>query len=333
MCSTEMDMEGRRYEKEQLLYLLHPIRPLRKNVKMSPHPPFLQKGDTIAILSTARKIEQHEIDAAVEKLQEWGLFVESGRNLFNEDRQFAGTVDERLQDLQWALDTPHVKAILCARGGYGTVQLIDRVDFRNFRENPKWIIGYSDVTVLHSHINRHLGIPTIHASMAVNFAKDRPEALDSLYQALFQGLTSYSFSGDPDFDRAGKARGHLIGGNLSILYSLTGTDSMFDPRGKILFVEDLDEYLYHVDRMMQNLRKSGVLGSIEGLLVGGLTDMNDNQVPYGRTAKEIVAENMEGYDIPVAYEFPAGHLREQQALYFGVPVELEVGEQDQLEFL
>jgi muramoyltetrapeptide carboxypeptidase len=207
------------------------------------------------------------------------------------------------------------------------------LDFSEFCRNPKWIVGYSDVTVLHSHINRHYGVPTCHGSMAVNFERDTPEALASLKKALFEGLDAYSFEGKPSIDRPGTARGELIGGNLSILYSLTGTDSFFDPEGKILFIEDLDEYLYHIDRMMQNLRKSGILDRIRGLLVGGLTDMNDNKVPYGKSAETIVAETMEAYDIPVAFGFPAGHMPEQRALYFGVPVELEVGKNNELRFL
>lgn len=296
-------------------------------------PAYLQKGERIAIISTARKVSREEIAPAVKKLEEWGLKVIEGKHLYGEDRQFAGTVEERQQDLQWALDDPEIRAILCARGGYGTVQLIDQLDFKNFQKDPKWIIGYSDATVLHSHINRHFGIATLHASMAINFDRDTPEALDSLRRALFEGIESYSFHGDPSFDKPGKAKGVLIGGNLSILYSLTGTDSIFDPKGKILFIEDLDEYLYHIDRMMQNLRKSGILDGIEGLIVGGLTDMNDNEIPYGRTAKEIVAEIMKDHPIPVAYELPAGHLPEQQALYFGVPVELSVGPENRLTFL
>ncbi len=295
-------------------------------------PPFLQKGDRIAVISTARKVSREEIAPAVQELQRWGAEVVEGENLYAADRQFAGTVEDRRSDLQWALDDPQIRAILCARGGYGTVQLIDRIDFSCFREDPKWIIGYSDVTVLHSHINRYFGIPTLHASMAIDLRKDHPEAIGSLYRALFQGVENYAFSGHPSLDKPGKARGELIGGNLSIIYSLTGTNSIFEPEGKILFIEDLDEYLYHVDRMMQNLRKCGILDRIEGLLVGGLTDMNDNQIPYGRTAIEIVAENMEGRDIPVAYDFPAGHVPEQRALPLGVPVELKVGDRNELRF-
>lgn len=294
--------------------------------------PYLKKGDRVAIISTARKVSREEIAAAVHELEEWGLEVQEGDHLYAEDRQFAGTAEERRKDLQWALDDTEIRAVLLARGGYGTVQLIDRIDFSTFQKHPKWIIGYSDVTVLHSHIHDHYGIPTLHASMAVNFDRDTEEALASLHQALFEGMEAYSFYGDPRLDNPGTTTGKLIGGNLSILYSLTGTDSIFDPEGKVLFIEDLDEYLYHLDRMMQNLRKSGVLEQINGLLVGGLTDMNDNKVPYGRTAREIVAEVMECYDIPVAYGFPAGHLKEQRALCFGVPVRLKVGELNELSF-
>lgn len=296
-------------------------------------PPYLEKGDTVAIVSTARKVSPEEMKAGIGILESWGLEVHTGEHLYHTDRQFAGTVEERSSDLQETLDDPDIKAIFCARGGYGTVQLIDRIDFSHFVQNPKWIVGYSDVTVLHSHINRHFGTPTLHASMPVHFDRDTPEALDALHQALFKGIGSYGFDGDPEFDRAGSCQGELIGGNLSIIYSLTGTDSLFDPRGKLLFIEDLDEYLYHVDRMTQNLRKSGILGSINGLIVGGMSEMNDNEVPYGKSAKEIIAETMESFEIPVAFDFPAGHIPENRPLYFGVPAELEVGKSDRLSFL
>ncbi|MFB6258043.1 MAG: LD-carboxypeptidase [Flavobacteriales bacterium] len=296
-------------------------------------PPLLRTGDRVALISTARKVTREEVAPAIQVLEGWGLKVQEGKHLFSEDRQFAGTVEERQEDLQWALDDPKVRAVLCARGGYGTVQILDGLKFDTFIQDPKWIIGYSDVTVLHAHIHRHFEVPTLHASMAANFEKDRPEALDSLHRALFKELDNYGFQGKAEFDRQGKAQGTLIGGNLSVLYSLTGTDSIFDPGGKILFIEDLDEYLYHVDRMMQNLRKSGILSNIEGLLVGGLTEMNDNKVPYGKSATEIVADAVKDLDIPVAYGFPAGHLPEQRALYFGVPVELRVGERNELRFL
>lgn len=290
-------------------------------------PPHLQKGDRVAIVSTARKVSPEEMAPAIKKLQHWGLEPVEGVHLYREDRQFAGTVEERRQDLQWALDDPSIRGVLCARGGYGTVQLIDRIDFASFRAAPKWIIGYSDVTVLHSHINRHFGIATIHGPMAIDLGKDSPEALEALWNALFLGLDGYCFQGKPSLDSPGRAKGALIGGNLSILYSLTGTDSMFDAAGKVLFIEDLDEYLYHIDRMMQNLRKSAVLDRIEGLLVGGLTQMNDNQVPYGKTAETIVAETMSDHGVPVGFGFPAGHMPQQRALYFGVEVELDVGDQ------
>lgn len=287
-------------------------------------PPFLRPGDRVSILSTARKVSKEEMGPAVRILQEWGLVVQEAPHLYSEDHQFAGSVEERLKDLQEALDDPGIKAIFCARGGYGTVQLIDRVDFRTFEKQPKWIIGFSDITVLHCHIQRHYGVPTLHAPMPVNFKDLDEHALNTLHKALFSGMDSVEFEGKEEFDRPGTAEGILIGGNLSILYSLTGTDSIFEPQGKILFIEDLDEYLYHVDRMMQNLRKAGILDRINGLLVGGLSDMNDNRIPYGKNAEEIVRENMEEYDIPVAFGFPAGHIKMNLPLYFGVQAKLRV---------
>ncbi len=286
-------------------------------------PPNLNAGNTIRIISTARKITQAEVAPAVEILEGWGFRVEFGQHLFAEHHQFAGTVEQRAKDLQAALDDPSVHAILCARGGYGTVQVIDRIDFSRFRHNPKWIAGYSDVTVLHTHIHQVLGIETLHATMAVNFAKNTPEALDSLHKALKGEQLDYSFPGTSR-NHPGETEGELIGGNLSILYSLTGTASFPDTAGKVLFLEDLDEYLYHIDRMMMNLKRAGMLSDLAGLVCGGLTDMNDNATPYGYSAEASVERVLGDVPYPVCYDAPFGHLPDNRTLIMGRKTKLKV---------
>ncbi|MFZ4740663.1 MAG: S66 peptidase family protein, partial [Bacteroidales bacterium] len=265
-------------------------------------PPSLKTGDKIAIISTARKISQEELKPAIEMFRKWGFDAVYGRNLFRENHQFAGSDQERTEDLQWALDDENIKAVICARGGYGTVRIIDNIDFSKFQLNPKWVIGYSDVTVLHSHIQKQLGIETIHATMPVNFPKDgsENETLTSLKNALHNNNIQYTINSHP-LNRIGNAEGVLVGGNLSILYSLIGTASDIDTDGKILFIEDLDEYLYHIDRMMMNLKRNGKLANLTGLIVGGMTEMKDNTVPYGKTAEEIISATVSEYSYPVCY--------------------------------
>jgi muramoyltetrapeptide carboxypeptidase len=286
-------------------------------------PPSLKKGDKIAIISTARKISKIELEPAVSIIKSWGLESVFGKNLFNENHQFSGTTEERVADLQHVLDDPAIKAIFCARGGYGTVQVIDQIDFSNFKKNPKWIIGYSDVTVLHNHINTNFNIQTLHASMPINFATNTKEALESLKETLFGALPIYTCDVD-ELNRFGEVMGELVGGNLSIIYSLTGTPSQINTKGKILFLEDLDEYLYHIDRMMMNLKRAGLLKELKGLIVGGMSDMNDNTVPYGKSAKQIIFDAVKEYNYPVCFEFPAGHINDNRAIMMGARINLLV---------
>lgn len=288
-------------------------------------PSNLQKGDKIAIISTARKISKEELQPAVEELNSWGLEVVFGENLFQEYNQFSGTDAQRAADLQWALDDDEIKAVLCARGGYGTVKIIDQIDFSKFVNDPKWVIGYSDVTVLHNHINQNYGIQTLHATMPINFGTNTKEALESLKETLF-GANPVYYTEPHELNIVGETEGELVGGNLSILYSLTGTKSQLDSMRKILFLEDLDEYLYHVDRMMMNLDRAGILKGLKGLVIGGMTDMNDNAIPYGKTAIEIISETVAKYNYPVCFNFPAGHLDDNRSLIMGAKVKLQVSE-------
>lgn len=289
-------------------------------------PQSLSKGDKVALISTARKISLSELEPAIATIKLWGLEPVFGKNLFNANHQFAGTIEERIADLQEALDHTEIKAVLCVRGGYGTVQLIDSIDFSSFKKNPKWIIGYSDVTVLHNHINKNIGIQTLHATMPINYTTNTKEALESLKEVLFGALPIYTVE-HHELNRNGEAIGELVGGNLSIIYSLTGTSSQLDTKGKVLFLEDLDEYLYHIDRMMMNLKRAGMLTDLKGLIVGGMSEMKDNTVPFGKTAQEIIFDAAKEYQYPVCFDFPAGHINDNRTLIMGSEVDLLVGKE------
>lgn len=278
-------------------------------------PPALKKGDKIGIVAPAGKINKESILPALNKLHEWGLEIELGKHIFNENFQFAGTDDDRAADLQKMLDDKSIKLIISARGGYGMLRIIDKLDFKIFSKHPKWIVGYSDITVLHAHIHRNYGIETVHAIMANIFDKNE-EAVDTLRKALFNEPLSYRVESHL-LNRKGKAEGEVIGGNLSLLYALSASRSDIDTKGKLLFIEDLNEYLYHIDRMMMNLKRAGKLKGLAGLVVGGMTDMKDNPNPFGKTAEEIIFEAVSEYNYPVCFNFPAGHIEKNLALVFG----------------
>jgi muramoyltetrapeptide carboxypeptidase len=283
-------------------------------------PKYLQKGDAVAIIATARKISLAEIQPAIELLISWGMKPIIGNTIGLEDNQFAGSENERVVDLQSFLDDKSIKAIWCARGGYGTVQLIDKLDFTEFEKNPKWIIGYSDITVLHSHIH-NLGIETLHATMPINVSTNTEKSLQSLKNVLFENQISYDFSANK-LNKKGIVKGQLMGGNLSVLYSLLGSKSSINTHKKILFLEDLDEYLYHIDRMLQNLKRNGYFENLAGLIIGGMTKMNDNEIPFGKTAEEIILEIVKPFDFPVVFNVPFGHLDDNRALILGREIEL-----------
>ena len=287
-------------------------------------PEKLVVGDKIGIISTARKITIEELKPPIKTLESWGLKVVLGANLFQEDDQFSGTVDQRTNDLQIMIDDNSIKAILCARGGYGTVQIIDAINFTNLKKNSKWIVGYSDATVLHSHLN-NLGMASLHATMPINFEGNTNESLWSLKNALFGNLNNVECKAHP-LNKFGKIEGDVVGGNLSILYSLLGSSSDIDTIGKILFIEDLDEYLYHIDRMMMNLKRNGIFGNLKGLIIGGMSDMNDNSIPFGKTAEQIILDYTKGYDFPICFGFPAGHLADNRCVRLGINSILEISE-------
>ena len=270
-----------------------------------------------------------EINPAISILKEWGLKPVIGKTIGLIDNQFAGNDLDRIQDLQSMLDDPDIKAIICARGGYGTVRIIDELDFNNFINHPKWICGFSDITVLHSHINMNFNIATIHSPMCFNFPK--AIELNTLKKALFGDELNYYIPSNK-LNIKGNAMGELIGGNLSILYCLVGSKSDISTKGKILFIEDLDEYLYHIDRMMMNLKRTGKLSNLKGLIVGGMTDIKDNTVPFGKTAEEIILDTVKVYNYPVCFGFPAGHVENNSALIMGGMASLEVNDDVKLIF-
>lgn len=287
-------------------------------------PPYLKPGDKIAIVAPARKVSPSEMDMAISTFRSWGLQVVIGPHLFGANNQYSGTDEERTSDLQMILDDIEIKAIICARGGYGTVRIIDQLNFSTFEQHPKWIVGYSDITVLHSHIQTQFGIETLHATMPINFPDEGTEAAtESLRQALFGDTLEYNIGSHP-LNKAGNVSGELTGGNISILYSLTGSPSDIQTEDKILFIEDLDEYLYHIDRMMMNLKRSGKLSGVKGLVVGGLSKMNDNSVPFGKQAEEIVSDYALEAGIPVCFNFPAGHITDNRALIMGREAQLDI---------
>ena len=291
----------------------------------------LNPGDAVAVAATARKVTARTIKPAVESLKSWGLRVIVPEGLYASENQFAGSDSHRAAVMQSLLDDPTIKAVFCARGGYGTVRILDKLDFTGFIKCPKWIVGYSDVTALHSHVSRLCGVPTMHATMPINVPADSAEvdypSLSSLRRVLFgQGFSYEAKNGDESVkNRPGECCAPIVGGNLSVIYSLLGSSSEVDAQGKILLIEDLDEMLYHIDRMMMALKRAGKLEGLKGLIVGAMTKMRDNRIRFGRTAEEIVRDVVADYDYPVAYHFPFGHIgTENLALPLGVPCVLKV---------
>ena len=287
---------------------------------------FLRKGDRVALAAPARAVSEAEMAPAIAMLERWGLQVIVPEGLYEHDGQLAGSDSHRAALMQRLLDDDAVKAIFCCRGGYGTVRIVDRLDFSHFAQRPKWIVGYSDITVLHSHIHSLFGLPTLHATMPINMHGEETPATRTMHDFLFgmNGGTADHEWAPTALNRKGTARAEVVGGNLSILYSLLGSRSQVDTRGKILLIEDLDEYLYHIDRMMQALKRAGMLEGLGALMVGGLSDMHDNSIPFGRTAEQIVREAVEEYHYPVVFGSPFGHLGDNNlALPLGIKCTLE----------
>ena len=299
-------------------------------------PPYLQKGDTIGLVCPAGLMPVEKVSECIRVINEdWGFTTKVGTTIGRQYHYFSGTDEERLEDFQHMLDDENVKAILCARGGYGLSRIIDKINFTNFKKNPKWIIGFSDVTILHSHIYRNYSVSTLHAPMANAFNEDaRPddsvgrgfknEFVQSLRHALEGKKIKYKCKPHA-FNKKGEGIGELVGGNLSLLAHLVGTDSDIKTKGRILFIEDVGEYLYNIDRMMSQLKRSGKLDKLAGLIVGGFTDMKDTERPFGQTVDEIIRDAVAEYDYPVCFDFPVSHEKENYALKIGVGYKLKVG--------
>lgn len=291
-------------------------------------PPFLKQGDTIGIVCPAGYMAIERVQDCIRMLNSWGFQVKLGNTVGGESTNyFSGSDEERLADFQEMLDDDTVQAVLCGRGGYGVTRIIDKINFRKFRKQPKWIIGFSDITVLHAHVMGKYEIQTLHAPMAGAFNEADPADvyLRSLKHAL-EGKSGRYSTNSHIYNRDGAATGRLVGGNLTLLAHLCGTDSDIRTRNKILFLEDVGEYVYNVDRMMYQLSRSGKLKNLAGLIVGGFTDMKDTERPFGQDAEEVIRDIVAGYDYPVCFEFPVSHEKPNFALKVGARYHLEVGD-------
>jgi len=296
-------------------------------------PDFLLPGDLVAIIATARFVSYEDLDLAKTYLKNWGFRVVFGQSIGAKFHQLAGSDTARAQDLQWALDHPEVKAIWCARGGYGTIRILDEVNFEGFTKYPKWIIGYSDVTALHARI-QHLGWASLHGQMPLALGEKSQATSETIKQALtgehytiewpLMANASISHANQNAMMRTGRVTAPVVGGNLSLIYSLQGSADALDARGKILFIEDLDEYLYHIDRMMYSLKRSGMLKGLAGLIVGGMTDMKDHEIPFGYDTCQIIWAAVAQESYPVVFDAPIGHLKDNRALPLGLPCSLTV---------
>ena len=294
-------------------------------------PPYLKKGDTIGITCPAGFMAKEKAQTCIDTLQLWGYQVMVGKTLgSNSTNYFSGTDEERRDELQAMLDDASINAILCGRGGYGAGRIIDQLNFKKFKKNPKWIIGFSDVTVLHCHIYTNLKIASLHAPMAAAFNEGENEFIQSLQIALTGKKASYKCAAHP-FNKNGKANGELVGGNLSLLAHLTGTASDINTKNKILFIEDIGEQVYNIDRMLYQLKRSGKLEKLSGLIIGGFTDIKDTDRPFGKTVYEVIQEIVAGYNYPVCYNFPVSHGKENYALKVGIKYKIEIsGKQTKL---
>ncbi|GHU60601.1 peptidase U61 [Bacteroidia bacterium] len=289
-------------------------------------PNFLQKADKVALVSPAGRVTPDQVEYAIEVLKSWDLEPVEGQYLFHHQGCFAGSDAQRLSDFQWAMDDQEIKAIFCSRGGYGSMRIVEELDYSTFQGNPKWVVGFSDITVFHAKMTS-LGIESLHAPVLKNYPTLAPQALAQLKDFLFGKISSYTVLPHP-LNRAGTARGELIGGNLSLLHCVRSTVVEHHSHKAILFLEDVGENLYAIDRMMQSFKLSGRLADLQGLVIGDFTDMKG--ADFGKTASDIIREAVNEYDYPVCFGFPAGHTTENYPLLMGADVELSVDENEGL---
>ena len=284
--------------------------------------PYLYKGSKIAIAAPARSMTRQQMQPSLQWLEEMGFVPVYDDRLFAEHHIFAGDDDFRAAVLQEYLDNEQIGAIWLSKGGYGSIRIIDKLDFTKFIQHPKWIIGFSDTTVFHGKLQR-IGVPSVHACMPFCFEQKTKEAKQSLFDVLMGKPLNYAFSAHP-LNRLGIMEGEMVGGNLSVLYGMIGSNSFPETDGKILFIEDVDEYIYHIDRMMHGLKRAGKLDRLKGLVVGGLTKIHDNEEPFGMSVEEVIAEAVSDHDYPVCFNFPAGHFDNNCAIVFGQESSIKV---------
>lgn len=289
-------------------------------------PPYLQKGDTIAIVAPAGilKNRKHTIDKAKKLVESWGLKVVYGKHMFNQNNHFSGTDDERCQDFQDALDNPNIKAIWSARGGYGSVRILDKLDFTEFKKHPKWVVGYSDITAFHNHIH-NLGVETLHAMMGTSMeekAEEIVQTITTFKKALFGEKLSYKVAAS-NKNRVGSTSGELVGGNIAILASMLGSNSQISTDEKVLFIEEIGEYKYSIDRMLQSLKRAGYFTKVKAIVVGDMTKIKRNTTPWGSSIEQLILEVIPK-GIPVLFNFPAGHEPDNRALIMGREVKLSI---------
>jgi muramoyltetrapeptide carboxypeptidase len=291
-------------------------------------PPYLKAGDTVAIVAPSGILKDRtdEIELAQALLKSWGLNYVVGEHVFSKDNHFAGTDDERCEDFQKALDDPKINAIWSARGGYGTIRILDKLDYTKFKKNPKCIIGYSDITALHNQIHNE-GFQSIHAMMCVSLSEDNKgldETITTFKEALFGKPLYYTLEGST-YNRTGTVTAPIVGGNLTVLHTMLGSKTTIDVSGKILFIEEIGEYEYHIDRMLQSLKRAGYFDNCKGLIVGDITKVRKNTTAWGKPVQQLILDALSGYDFPIAFNMPAGHEKDNRAMIFGRTVELKVG--------
>lgn len=309
----------------------------KKHLTDLKQPPFLKQGDTVGIVAPAGilKNREGEINKAKALLKSWGLHAVVGKHIFNQGQHFAGSDDERCEDFQKALDDSSISAIWCARGGYGSVRILDKLDWTNFKENPKWIIGYSDITAIHSEVH-NLGFQSLHAMMCTSLQDDAEtikETISTFKAAIFGKQLGYTLEGSK-YNRPGIVSAPIVGGNLTIMHTMLGSKTSIDTSGKILFIEEIGEYKYHIDRMLLSLKRAGYFDNCKGVIIGDMTKIKRNTTPWGSSIEQLILDVLSDYNFPIAFNMPAGHEKDNRALVFGKTIELKVTkEQSSFKFI
>lgn len=293
-------------------------------------PPYLKAGDTVAIVAPSGilKNREKEVQQAVDLLKSWGLHAVVGKHVFSQDNHFAGTDAERCEDFQKAMDNPRISAIWCARGGYGTVRILDKLDYTKFSKNPKWLIGYSDITALHNQFHIE-GFQTIHALMCTSLTDNLSDVsipIETFREAIFGEQLKYTLEGS-NYNRTGAVSAPLVGGNLTMLHTMLGSKTSIDTSGKILFIEEIGEYKYHIDRMLQSLKRAGYFDNCKGILVGDMSKMRTNTTLWGSSVEQLILDALAEYDFPICFNMPAGHEDDNRAMILGRTIEMKVGKE------